>query len=270
MQRENICPDCGSRNNLTARYCGRCGAQLSECIAARGANDPPVLYLQEELLLFALDDEEGKVASSAAQSCSLALAAGLLTELVLAQRLEIEEGKKKLVGVCDTKPIGEPVLDEVLSLIASSARRRKLTDWVAKTARIKGLRDRIARGLCTRGILEDRETQYGFLFFRFTRQRFPTLDPAPEYEAIDRVRAAIFDAHFRVDTRTALLVSLADTANLLAIRFGKQALRAQKARIKQIGEHHAVSQALRESIQAMQAAMVAAITAGAVVSAVSG
>lgn len=220
------------------------------------------LYLHEEILLLALRDEKGTVASGAWYH--LAIGGAILAELLLTQRMAIEEGKKQLVNFVSNKPFGEPVIDECLEKMAAAKRRATLQTWVQRFAQLKQLKHRVAKGLCNRGILR---TDEDTLLLLFRRKIYPELDPRPERELIERLRKAIFGDGRQVDPRTAILVALAHSTGLLKIPFDRKELKRRKERIEQLIDGQLLGKATRQAVQAAQAAATMAVIIPAITAA---
>jgi Golgi phosphoprotein 3 len=222
------------------------------------------LFLHEEIILLALRDEEGTIASGSMYQ--YAVSGAVLAELLLNKRIGVDESKrKKLVTLVDSTRIGEPILDECLGKINSAKRRASLQTWVSRFAGVKNLKHRLAEQLCKRGILQADEDK---VLLIFTRKIYPEVNPEPEKRVIDRLREAIFTDTEGVDPRTAVLLSLAHNADLLKNAFDKKELKSRKARIKQVINGEMTGKAAKEAIKAMQAAVtvaciVPAITAAA-------
>ena len=213
------------------------------------------LFLHEEILLLALRDEEGTIASGGTMY-QYAIGAALLAELLLSKRIEVEQsGKKKLVNLVSTNPLGEPLVDECLEKVANAKRRAVLQTWVSRFAGVKNLKHRVAQQLCRRGILRADEDKVMLLF---TRKIYPEVNPGPERELIRRLEHAIFTDTRDIDPRTVVLLSLANSTGLLKIVFDKKELKGRKARIKQIIDGEITGKAATEAIQAMQAAVMVA------------
>jgi len=226
----------------------------------RTAND---LTIPEALLLLALCDERGTVAFGS--MLPYGLAGGILTELMLARRMEIDRSrrlKKPLVTVRDEQPLGDPVLDDALARIEAAKRRATAQSWISRLAGRTRLRAEIAAGLCRRGVLEEREDRVLLLF---RRRVYPTVNPDPERRLMDRLRAAVLEGGDDVDPRAAVTLALADGVNLLPAVFTKEERREHKARIKEIGEGMIMGRATREAIQAVQAMLIATTAASTVV-----
>lgn len=215
---------------------------------------PRRLYLYEEIMLLALRNEKGTTSTSFAEHL---VAGAVLAELLLDRRISVEDTKKKLLALHDTTPTSDPVIDECLARMEAGKRRATLQTWLSRLAGIKDLRHKVARQLCHRGILRADEDRVLFLF---TRRVYPELDPVPEREIVERLRAAVFTEADRLDPRTVVLISLARAADLLSETFGRKEVRARKKRIEQIVNGEMTGKAAKEAIEACQAAiMVVAI-----------
>ena len=211
------------------------------------------LFLHEEVMLLALRDEEGTIASGTMYQ--YAIGAAILAELLLNRRIVIDESRKKLVNLISSTPLGEPLIDQCLEKIGNAKRRASLQTWVSRFTGAKNLKHRVAQQLCDRGIL--RATEESILLL-FTRKVYPELNPIPEKKLVERLRQAIFTDTRDLDPRTIVLVSLADSTGLLKIVFDKKELKGRKARIKEISNGEITGKAVKEAIQAMQAAVMVA------------
>lgn len=213
----------------------------------------PNLFLHEEILLLALRDDKGTI--DAGSVYSYAVGGALLAELLVRRRVELVGAeKKRLVQLVDPKPIGNDLLDEALRRIADAKRRASLATWVGRLASLKGLRNRLADGLCRRGILraEDREV---LLFFK--RRTYPEVNPLPEQEIVERLRKAIFtDEH--VEPRTVVLLSLAHAASLLPMVFDKKEVKSRRNHIKTVVGEESLGKAVKSAVEAAQMAMMIA------------
>lgn len=238
-------------------------------------NDRPDLWLHEEVLLLALKDDKGTPHSA---QYSFALGGAMLAELLLQERLILEEkprkkplkkGKKPsyLVAVDNPKPLADPVLDECLHRIVTSKKLRSPQEWVTRFAQLKDGKRRIAVGLCRKGILREKEDR---ILVLFRRTAYPTLDGTPERRVVDRVRDAVAGDSRDLDARTAVLVALANGTGLLKPVLGKDVVKSRKERIKEIGEGDIVGEATKAAVAAAQAAVVAATTAATSAAVVAG
>lgn len=219
------------------------------------------LYLHEEVMLIALKDEEGTIASGT--SYQYALAGAALAELLLSERIAVEERKKKKYAVLkDSTPLGDPVIDECLEKVVNAKNKQQLQTWVSRFSGLKDLKNRVARRLVERGILRADE---GKVLLLFTRKLYPEVNPEPERKMIERLREAIFTEAEDIDPRTVVLVSLANSTGLLKVIFDKKDLKAQKKRIEQVVNGDVSGKATKEAIEAMQAAVFVACIMPAII-----
>ncbi len=220
------------------------------------------LPLHEEILLLAMRDDEGTIASGT--NYQYGIAGAILSELVLRNRIAVDDsGRKKFAEVVDRRSLDAPLLDECLGKIGAS-KPKPLQHWVEKFAGIKALKHRVAERLCDRGILREDE---GKVLLVFTRRIYPETDSRPEHEITERLRRAIFSDTRDVDARTVVLVSLAHHAGILPAVFDKKELEARKDRIEQVINGETMGKAAKEAIQAMQAAVMVAAIMPAIISA---
>ena len=227
------------------------------------------LYPHEQLMLLALRDDKGTLESKASMH-SFALGGALLAELSIHGRIRIDDTKKAMVDLADRRPLNEPVLDDCLERVATAKRRARASTWVQRFANMKWLRHRVATGLCRQGILRDDEDKV-LLFF--TRKVYPTIDPRPERELLDRLRDAVLGNAPTIDPDVALVVTVANASRLLEAHFDKTTLKRRKGRLEAIADGDLVGTATKQAVQAAQQAAMAAVsaaTAAAVVSSASG
>ena len=220
------------------------------------ANDG--LHLYEEIMLLALRDEEGTVASGAMYN--YAVAGAILAELLLEGRIAIEEPRrnKKLVTPANNAPVGDELIDECLGRIVAAKRRKRPEGWVSSFANIRQLKHRVALQLCQRGILTADEDK---VLLIFTRRVYPEVNPEPERRIIERLAEAIFTDADEITARTVVLVSLASGTGILPVVFDKRKLKGRKKRIERIVSGEITGKAAQDAIAAMQAAvMIACIT----------
>ncbi|MFC1777128.1 GPP34 family phosphoprotein [Pseudomonadota bacterium] len=223
------------------------------------ARDKP-LFLYEEIMLLALRDEQGTIATGFPEQV---LAGAILAELLLDGRISVEDTKKKLVNLLDSRPSGDPIIDECLEKMTTAKRRASLQTWVSRLAGTKNLRHKAAQRLCDRRILRADEDK---VLFVFKRRIYPEIDPVPEKKIIDRLRDAIYNDHAKLDPRTVVLVSLANGSDMLRQTFGRKEIKSRKKRIERIENGELTGKATREVIAACQTALIVAAIMPAMIS----
>ncbi len=213
------------------------------------------LYLHEEILLLALNDEKGTVHFGA--SFDQAAGGALMAELLLAGRLGVdgEKGKARVV-VKNSTPLGDPLLDECLGMIAGDEKRRKPAEWILKLASIKRLKHRVAGRLVEDGVLREEKDH---VLLVFDRTIYPEADSRPEQEIVRRIRRAVVGSVTRVDPRTVVLIALAKRTGLLQHAVEKKTLELHKQRIEKLIDGNVAAEATKEAVEAMQVALMVAV-----------
>lgn len=207
------------------------------------------LYLYEDLLLLALHDQKGTVRLGV--SDGHAMAGAMLAELVMMERLTTL-GEDHEVEVVDATPIGDDLLDEVLELVADSAKPRTLKHWLSQISMWKGLRERVADQLCERGLIERKDQTVFFLFHKTT---FPEADGTHERSIMDHLEQVIFEDGDDIDARTVAMLSLAHHTNILPFVFDAKDLKRRKDRIQRVIEGDASGELAAALIQELQMAV---------------
>jgi Golgi phosphoprotein 3 len=228
-------------------------------------SNPVQLTLPEELLLLALKEESGSIHWQASHH-SYALAAGILAELLLAERIA-PIGNEGHLEIITTAATGYPLLDDALTTIAKSSKPKSAQSWVQQLIFLPKLTQRVAEILCDRGIIEIQESR---ILFIFPSRRYPERDGRHEIRIIDRLRKAIFGSVKQLDTRTAILLALAHHTGLLTIPFDRKELKTRKDWIESVCNGQGIAESTKKAIEAVQtAAAVAVATTAAITAATS-
>lgn len=207
-----------------------------------------MLTVAESLVLLALDDEQGTVGWFSEDALDLGLAGALLGDLALRHRIGLTG---RIVTPLDATPVGEPLLDEALALVAGSTKDRDAQGWVQELAhQIKHLHERLCEGLVEQGVLR-REEHTTLLVFH--RVRYPTDNPTPE----DTLRAALQAAAAGqppIEPRLLVLLSLVRACDLLDQVVAKDVRKQVATLVKDEPWGDAVQKAIRSRRAALIAA----------------
>jgi Golgi phosphoprotein 3 len=213
---------------------------------------PAALKLHEEVLLLSVQ-ARGRMEPVLYR---YPIAAALIAELSLEGRIQFDEtGKKPFIELVDPAPHEDPVMNECIVRLRDAKRRAQISTWLTRFAGMKNLVPNVAKRLCRMGILRTAEEKVLLLF---TRKLYPEVDPKPERELIERLRAAIFKDGTSVDSRTAVLVALANSAELLPRIFDKKDLKRRKARIEALASGDLLGEATKQAIAAIRMVMMTA------------
>lgn len=163
----------------------------------------------EELLLLCLDDETGVLRPALAPWLDTAEAGALLMDLALRDRVDTDP--EKLV-VVSTEPVGEPLLDEALSIVQEVGSGNTIDTYVSALARHGDrFRDEALGSLVARGILTEKDDRFLWVF---KTRSYPIVDGKAEREVKLRIYSILFDDEIP-DPRDVVLISLVAACNLL-------------------------------------------------------
>lgn len=137
------------------------------------------LRLSEELFVLALNEKRGTIAPFKREYFKYGVAAALLQELLILQKLKLDED---IVIVIEANSFGDKLLDPALEILEQSVKNRKVQHWVSKIGGKFGKFKKILLDdLMDKGILRPREEPGGHEEKPglFHRQRFRTWNDIP-------------------------------------------------------------------------------------------
>ncbi|MCS7483439.1 GPP34 family phosphoprotein [Umezawaea endophytica] len=203
--------------------------------------------LAEDLLLLLLDDDSGRLITDGT-STDRVLAGAVLVDLVNAGRVAEENGK---LHVMDTAALDEPVLEAGLARLVEKApaKPQRAVEVLAKHVRETVLEALAGRGL----IRQDKDKVLGL----FPRKTWPAVDSAHEDSVRAELTAALVGGE-RPGERAGALISLLHAIGGVpkVVEGDKKAL---KARAAEISDGDWAGVAVKKAVQAVQAAVTAAI-----------
>lgn len=219
------------------------------------------MLIAEDLLLLLTDDDSGRLVASA-DGVDVALGGAMLIELTLLGRVDVagpgESVRKGRLLVKDAGPTSDPLLDEALAQLVGKQGKRPAA---VVSALGKGMRRRLYARLTDRGLLR---AESGKVLGIFPSRQWPTEDAAHE-ESVRVLLAHALRVGATDDPRVAALVSLLQALNVVQKVVGSDTVglskKEIKANAKQVAEGDWGSEAVRKAIDAMNAAVLASISA---------
>lgn len=213
-----------------------------------------MLTIAEELILLGTDDDKGTTVADTGSKLNYGLVGAILAELTIQEKIKLEEDK---VVVIDDSPTGISYFNSVISEINDEKRPREVKYWIEKlSGRKDEINEPIYLSLVQKGILREEAKTY---FLVFNQAVYPTIDEEPEENIRQKVNRVIFDNE-SVDTRTAMLLSLIYTCHLVTDVFGKENSKKAEKRINEMMDKNEYGDAVKSSIENMEAAILAATT----------
>jgi Golgi phosphoprotein 3 len=211
-----------------------------------------VLTIYEELLLIAIDDDKGNITTSADGRIEFGLAGALLAELALQGKLQLV---KKKLSLLDSNPTGDEILDELLTKI-SEERPRKAPSWISSLGN-KKLVKRIAGQLATKGIIRIEAKRYLWVI---PYEVYPQQNASAKYWVKQQLRSVVM-ADEQPEQRSVALLSLLKACDLLNLVFTKDERKAARRRVKVLVQGEEFGEAVAQTIEEIEAAMIAVIVA---------
>lgn len=209
------------------------------------------LTVPEQVLLLVLTDRTASLLRDT--HFNYALGGAVLTELLLAGRIELEATEtQRLVTVVDETPTGDPVLDDGLGQIIGATRRSNPRRWVDRFADHDELHMRVARQLCRKDVLDEHPDRVVLVFRRLV---FADLDPEVQEEVTGKVRDAIFGDD-TVDARVALTAVLARAGDILKAVFDEDEVAEHEERIENLLDRVEWSEDMKEAVREAESAVV--------------
>ena len=200
-----------------------------------------MLRFAEEIVLLMLRDDDGKFEPVPVMSMQHALAAAVLMDLALENRIDTDPENLVLI---DSTPVGDSLLDPTLEQIAAGE-QHDARYWVEQTARQGDeIRDLALARLIERGILEQHEERFLWVF---RSRRYPVIDGTEEREVKLRILGVLLSDEIP-DPRDIVIICLADACGLLRMLLPKRELEAVRDRIEQVRKLDLIGQAMAQAI----------------------
>jgi hypothetical protein len=212
-----------------------------------------MLNLAEELFLLALDDDEGWIVASALDTLRYGLAAALLADLALHDKIAVEEQR---IVVRDLQPLGDELLDDTLKRLADSAKPRKVKFWLNALG-FRKLPKQIAQRLAAQGVLVEGERRVAWAI---PSAGAPQPDAPAKYWIKQSLRTAGL-LHARPERRAVVLLSLMQGCRLLNLVFTRDERKAASKRVDELVRGEDFGAAVAQTLADIEAATTAAVAA---------
>ena len=174
-----------------------------------GSSGPDRLNVTRAYTLVATSDVPGRHLGPQ-RFVNYAVAGAVFADLGIAERIKVDLDRGDRVRVLSAEPTGDPVLDEVLRLVAESPTQHSIGTWVMQLGS-RQLRAKVLDALVEEDLLERRPSHaLGVV----PAPRFRDAGTRPEDEVVSAIRAALRGSE-RPDSVTASVIVLADGTRVL-------------------------------------------------------
>lgn len=205
-----------------------------------------------EQLFLLLRRDDGK-AESAFASNSYGLRGAVLTDLLLGGHISLDDGKDPRVSVRTADPVGHPVLDAALERVRE--REGKKVSSLVTDGKLDP-EENVAHSLARAEVITiEPKRALGLI-----SARYPVVDPRPEQELRERLRAVLAGAS--AQPHEAALLSLLKGMDLagrvLKDEKGDLSGKELKRRIDEVSTDAVIGKAVARAIEAVNAAVMTA------------
>lgn len=213
------------------------------------------LYLHEAIALISLDDEKGNF-TSAGGYINYAFGAAFVMDLLLEERIKIEEGRVHLLtnAITDSR-----ALNTLIKRIEKRKKADRVSTWMHTCVQHLGkLRQLTVDKLVQEGILKQTE---GKVLWVFSVDRYPTRDTQPENELRQRLRSLMLDNSTEPDKKERMLLAIVLKCELYAAMIDdKKARKAAKSRLEKLTAGEMMQKEVGTAVQEMLASVMVATT----------
>ncbi|WP_299931711.1 GPP34 family phosphoprotein [uncultured Nocardioides sp.] len=217
------------------------------------------MLISEELFLL-LRRDDGKPESAMAQR-GYGLAAAVITDLVVAERITLSDDKDPRMTVLVPGPVGHPALDAAMARLEQRD-GKKLSSLVTdgKVSREK----EVAEALAAAGVIRVEEKRA----LGLVPERYPVVDPEPERRVRERLRTVLLGGTpTSADcSLLAILQGLEIAPKVLEEEKGTLGKKELKQRIEEVSADAETGDAVAKAVAAMNTAMMTAVIVPIVVS----
>jgi hypothetical protein len=209
-----------------------------------------MITITEELFLLALHDETGSIPNRIAIPLRFALGGAILTELLLAGKIQLNENKK--VISLDRAPCDDPLLNEVLEKIKAGGHPRKVAYWIKEiNHKPKKLLRRLGEGLVAKGILRQEEKHYLWVIPYVV---FPQQDASAKFWVKQHLRSVILAGEI-ADHHAVMVLILAQASGMLDFVFTRDEIKTARKRIAKIARDSHLGLEINQAIAEIETAV---------------
>jgi golgi phosphoprotein 3 len=216
-----------------------------------------MLSLPEETVLLLLDETKGEFVPLPESVFAVVMGGAALMDLALRNRIDTDLEKLMVV---DRRPLGDDILDDVLSGLAGICDSRSelsIPDALYETALdAEEYRARALKSLCARGVLREENGRHLWVF---RVRRYPVIDDREQQEVRARMRRILLSEEIP-DPRDVVLICLIDACALMGFVLSEQELDAATPRIEQLRKMDLIGQAVTRTASETEAVIKFAAT----------
>jgi hypothetical protein len=204
----------------------------------------------EELYLLSIHEDKGTVIASAAHGLQFGLAGAILVELAIQGKITITENHR--VGLVDTEPLGDEILDEVIETIRTSEKDRKFGYWIDEfSQKPEKFRRRLAERLVQKGLVGQEEDH---LVWIVPSPNFPDVEASTKYVIKSHLRSIVLACE-AAELRDIALMNLVKACGLSFLVFLRDERKLAARRIHELMVGEAMKNTQAQAIEEIAVAL---------------
>ena len=213
-----------------------------------------MMRFAEEILLLLYNEAHGDfIPGHAPHSLNVVLGGAVLMDLALENCIDTDIENLFLIN---STPLGDDLLDPVLSEIARDTNARDISYWVAQTAkRGEEIRDKAIARLIERGILQSESEENLSLSNQVSHsRRYPTI----EGKVVDDVRLRVMRILFTdeiPDVRDIVIICLADACGVFQNILSRSEWEEVRERVELVRKMDLIGQSVAEAVRKLDLEM---------------
>ncbi|NIP31718.1 MAG: hypothetical protein GTO02_19730 [Candidatus Dadabacteria bacterium] len=213
-----------------------------------------MLTFTEEILLLMLDDDSGKVEHADPLAIKYALGGSILMELAVKSKIEVDSENLKVI---ENTPTGIDILDKYLTAIDQEKDHKNTSYWINYLSLCSDdIQKHALNSLIEKGILKEVEEK---ILWVFDTRRYPLIDEKEEKEVKKRIVDLLYSDEIPTP-RDVVLISLADTCNILPSILSQEEVEHASDRIAEIKEMDVIGQVISKVVRQLHLDIAQAMT----------
>ena len=206
-----------------------------------------MLSFPEEIVLLLLDETRGEFVPLPESVFAIVMSGAALMDLALHNRIDTDLEKMMVV---DRAPLGDDILDEVLSGLGKAKAKLEITDALYDVAlAAEEYRSRALKRLIVRGVLREENGRHLWVF---RTRRYPIIDNTEQQEVRTRLRQVLLTDEIP-DPRDVVLICLVDACALMGFVLSGAELDAATLRVEQLRKMDLIGQAVTRAASETEA-----------------
>ena len=209
-----------------------------------------MLTLFEELFLLTIHEDKGTIIGSFEDNLEAGLVGAIMAELALQGKLGLKDDQR--IGLLDSSPTGDDILDQALEEINAEKKERKIAYFLGKLfKKAKKLVSRLTQRLVQKGVVSQEEDR---LLWVISDSAPSDQNASAKYLMKNRLRALVLTSA-QPEPREIALLNLIRACGFLDLVFVRDERKLASRRIYEMVVGEALKQPAAQTIEAIGVAI---------------